>query len=250
MRIALFADVHGNIVALESVIADGRRQGVDRWLCLGDMAFKGPAPGECLGLVRSLGPGAAILGNTEEWLPDGPGSTEGADAPERAAVRTWWEWTIQRIAPAEVAWLRTLPPSLSLAAGPERLFATHATARGFEDRLPPDAPAAAIQAAFPLTGHSLVACAHMHTPYFRRVSGATVFNVGSVGRPVDGDPRSSYVILETPDGAGEPHANAAAPSIQFRRLAYDVDAAARLARGRGFPRAADFEAALRRGVTF
>ncbi len=55
MRIAVISDVHGNIVALEAVLKDIARRGADVTVSLGDLAFKGPAPSECVGLVRGLG---------------------------------------------------------------------------------------------------------------------------------------------------------------------------------------------------
>src|SRR5262245_16313658 len=67
MRVALISDLHANVVALEAVLADARRLGVDRIVCLGDVATLGPRPGEMLARLRDLGC-PCIMGNHDEFL--------------------------------------------------------------------------------------------------------------------------------------------------------------------------------------
>ncbi len=55
MRIAILSDIHGNLVALEAVLADLATQGAEQMVCLGDLAFSGPQPHECVALIRALG---------------------------------------------------------------------------------------------------------------------------------------------------------------------------------------------------
>jgi len=241
MRTGVFADVHGNLPAIEAVLADGRRQGVDRWLCLGDTAFRGPAPEECIRLVRSLGDNVALMGNTEEWLPVGPPDGEAPDAERQAAIDRWWRWTIERLDADDLAWVEDLPMVREIECGKERLLCVHATARGIEDRLLPTAPDDEFAFALHTGDHTIVACAHIHIPYLRRVRGTTVLNTGSVGRPIDGDPRASYLILDL----GSEDA-----AVQLRRITYDIDRTAQLAVERSFPWATEYVAALRQGANF
>lgn len=242
MRVGIFADVHGNLPALQAVIADGLNWRVDRWMCLGDLAFRGPAPAECIALVSKMDNVMALMGNTEEWLPSGPPADEGDTPARRAAIRRWWEWTI-RLLPAEaVEWVEHLPRRLLLEHGKVRLLGVHATARGLEDRLTPWAADDQFAAAVETATHTAIACAHIHTPYLRRVGGALVFNTGSTGRPIDGDPRASYVLADVePDGIA---------SLIFRRVTYDIDATARLCIERDFPWTDEYINALRIGANF
>jgi predicted phosphodiesterase len=242
MRVGAFADVHGNLPALKSVLADGLRQGVDRWLCLGDLAFRGPAPAECIDTVRSLRNCAAVMGNTEEWLPTGPPPGEGSTPEFRAALRRWWEWTIALLQPPAVEWVERLPRRVLVEEDGVRVLGVHATARGLEDRLLPWSPDELFAAAVETANHSAVVCAHIHLPYLRKIGNTPVLNCGSVGRPLDGDPRSSYVCLDLGPGGVE--------AIQFRRVAYDLNATAALCSSRGFPWADEYLAALRVGANF
>lgn len=241
MRIGLFADTHGNISALRAVMTDGHEQGVEQWLCLGDIAFRGPAPAECLRAVMDLDGAVAVMGNTEEWLPVGPPAGEGGDEQRRAAIRLWWEWTIDRLAEEEVHWVRSLPKQQVVPIRGRTLLGLHATAQDLEHVLPPWATPEQVRAALPVGAHAAIACAHVHLPYLRRVDGTTVINPGSAGRPVDDDPRAAYAVLEI-----EP----AHMAVEFRRIDYDIDEIARFAHQRGFPWAREYEDALRTGRNF
>ncbi len=219
-------------------------------------------------MVRSLGPAClSVMGNTEEWLPVGPPAGEGADAERRAAIRKWWEWTIKRLDAEDISWVESLPLTRVIELGHGsgsggcgggagagarvKLLGVHATPHGFEyEVMRPDASEERLADAFGGTGdYTHVACAHIHLPYLRMMlgSGTAVFNCGSTGRPIDRDPRAAYAILELDDVAGGLGASTA---VQFRRVAYDIDATARLAEERDFPWGDEYVSALRRGINF
>ena len=67
MRIGLIADIHGNLIALETVLAELAREPLDQMVCLGDVAALGPQPGEALARLRALGC-PVVMGNTDAWL--------------------------------------------------------------------------------------------------------------------------------------------------------------------------------------
>jgi predicted phosphodiesterase len=241
MRIGIFADVHGNLPALKAVLADGGRRKVDKWLSLGDIAFRGPAPGDCLALARTVAEETAVAGNTEYILPSGP-HLEPGDTPGRlAAMRIWWQWTVDRIAPGDLKWASTLPVGRTIEHEGVSLLYCHASARHVEERVDPRMPEADMAAALMATSHSLVACAHIHQPYLRRCGKCTAFNVGSAGRPTDGDPRASYAIVEIDQGN---------TAVELRRIVYDIEETARLSRESGFPGTNEYIAALRIGGNF
>ncbi|MDB4896706.1 MAG: hypothetical protein JWN15_2968 [Firmicutes bacterium] len=98
MRIAVFSDVHGNLPALTSVLRDIGQRGVAAVVCLGDLAYKGPLPGECVQLLRSLGI-PCVYGNTDVALLS---VTAGARAlPASRAVRAaevpYLKWHVDRL---------------------------------------------------------------------------------------------------------------------------------------------------------
>ena len=78
MRIALISDIHGNRIALEAVLADIRREGIDSIVCLGDVAAHGPEPKETVDLLRTLDC-PVVMGNADAGVfdtPEGPPGDE------------------------------------------------------------------------------------------------------------------------------------------------------------------------------
>jgi predicted phosphodiesterase len=102
IRVALISDLHGNEVALRSVISDIARVGVDRTVCLGDVATLGPRPGAVLGLVRDHGY-PCILGNHDEFLLDSALVEAYTDIP---IVVGAIEWTRSQVSVPDLAFVR------------------------------------------------------------------------------------------------------------------------------------------------
>jgi putative phosphoesterase len=222
-RLAIVSDVHGNLVALEAVIADIEAHKPDLIVQGGDLAVIGPRPAEVIDRIRDLGwPG--VLGNTDEILFDPSGQAE----QERRAPKLhgWLEilfetltpWARERLGEKRLGWIGHLPR----AWRQDQILLVHA---GVDDlwRAPmPDAPNDELLRAYGDGDASLVIYGHIHRPYVRKLEGLTVANSGSVGLPYDGDPRPSYLLID--DGVPEVH-----------RVEYNLDRAARDAAQAGFP---------------
>jgi predicted phosphodiesterase len=190
-------DVHGNLAALDAVLAEARAEHFDRLLFGGDLVLFGPEPAACVDRLRGLGDQlAAIKGNTDRYV------IERQDDVDRWA---------DALGDERLAWLDALPAQLAI---PEQdAMLVHATPRGDEEMLMPETPTS--EAAAMLAGvdqHTLL-CGHVHIQYRRAVAGHDVINPGSVGMPLDGDPRAAWAIVS--DG-----------QVELRRTAYDVEAVA------------------------
>ena len=218
MRAAVLADVHGNREALEAVLADAARQGVDVHYCLGDVIGYGADPEACLDLVARTCT-IVVRGNHEEaWLH--PQQRVFMNAAALASMR----WTEARV--DETA--RRLAGSWPLvyAGGDARLVhASPARPRDFPYLHAPEAVAAAFDA-FP---ESLCLVGHTHVPGVARAGSSGTFgvqpdpvcdltpgsryliNVGSVGQPRDGDSRACWAFVTD-----------APPRVEIRRVAYDL----------------------------
>jgi len=237
MRVAIVSDVHGNLTALDAVVADIQRHAPDVVLHGGDLALMGAQPAEVVDRVRELGwPG--VVGNTDEvlWRPQEQQRQE-AIAPKLGSLLSL---IFEQYAPAtrellgeeRVAWLRELPAQQRL----EDLVLVHA-APGDLWRAPlPDADDEELSAVYEPLDAVTVVYGHIHRPYTRELSRLTVANSGSVGMPWDGDPRASYLLVED----GRP---------QLQRVEYDVEREAGLLLGGGYPDAQRL-AAMRRGGVF
>jgi predicted phosphodiesterase len=212
--LAIVSDLHGNLPALEAVLADVGT--ADALVCCGDLVGYYPDAAEVVDRVRGLG-ALAVRGNHELMVT-------GARAvpPERAAY--YAVETARRALDVEQrAWLAALPPSRTLAAGDVVVDVRHASPWDEDTYLYPDSDLGAVA---PPEGGWLV-LGHTHYPMLRRVGAGVVANPGSVGQPRDWDPRAAWARLDTATGRWEQ-----------RRVAYDHRAyQARLARMGVDPRA-------------
>jgi predicted phosphodiesterase len=208
--LALLYDVHGNLPALDAVLADAAGQGADAYLVGGDVALFGPWPEATVARLRELAPATWIRGNGERWTaaPDGlPEPAHGAALAARAALGD-----------ALVDELAALPPSAPVGDGTRAWHGSPVSdVRSFT-------PAAGEDEAQLLDGvtEARLVFGHTHLP-FRRISatgGIELVNPGSVGMPLDGDHRAAYALLH---GDG---------TIEHRRVAYDHAAVADALRDR------------------
>jgi len=207
MRVAVLSDIHGNLVALEAVLADLAAQGgIDAIAVAGDLCVDGPRPREVLERVRGLGC-PVVQGNTDRDLA----ASALRDDPLLA-------WTREQIGDAGIAYLGALPFSHRIVApdGRSVLLIVHANPKNQDQHLPPLAPEHSIA---PLLADlppevTTIAFGHLHLPYVRDVGRLRLIDIASVGLPKDGDRRAGYGLLTwTGDGW----------SCEQRRVEYPVE---------------------------
>lgn len=237
MRIAVLSDVHGNLAALEAVLLDASRRGVEGVVHLGDLVGYGPHPGECVERVRAEGiPG--VVGNYDLAVchPDaGEGLAQFLKASISEVGRATYLWTRARVDEGARAFLRELPAQLRVEEGRLGLLFTHGSPERPNEYLAPDTPEERLRQLFDGTGADVLVVGHTHLPQARPVGDRLLLNPGSVGKPKDGDPRASYLVLDTDDGLRAEHV----------RVEFDVESVARASIESGLPpEQAD---ALRRG---
>lgn len=227
MKIALLSDIHGNYTALKAVLNDIEQMRPDRIVVLGDIVFKGPQPELCLEAVRNLKV-PVIRGNIDELVGTGKIQPGFAKSPEHeAALLEEMAWTRSRLSEEQLRYLAELPflheEQLTAVL---KLRCVHANPQNILDNILPDAPLDQFERMFEGTDAQLVAYAHIHQPYVRTVKGRTLLNTGSVGLPFDGDPRSSYAII---DAEGDSR------SVTLRRVSYNIEETVRAYEGSGHP---------------
>jgi diadenosine tetraphosphatase ApaH/serine/threonine PP2A family protein phosphatase len=207
--LGLLYDVHGNLPALEAVLADAEAVGVDRWLLGGDYALFGAWPAETVARLRGLDAGW-IRGNGERW------TASPEDAPE--AVHGAIERNRELLGEALVAELAALPES---SRDGDTLYchgSPVSDVRSFRPQPADDEP----ELLAGLTGGvRRLVFGHTHLAFRRETAGGVeLVNPGSVGMPFDGDPRAAYAVVES-DG-----------SVMHRRVTYDHRASAAAVRER------------------
>lgn len=202
MKLAIVSDVHGNLVAFDEVIAAVQSESPDLVVHGGDLALNGPRPAEVVDRVRELGwPG--IVGNTDEVLW---GGMSRVPEPVRPQFRAMTHATAELLGSQRVEWLSQLPWEWRH----EDLLLVHASPGDLWDAPMPDANEEELQKIYGGQDASTVVYCHIHAPFVRRLDGLTVANSGSVGWPMDGDWRPSYLIIE--DG-----------QVSVRRVEYDLE---------------------------
>ncbi|UTR14680.1 metallophosphatase family protein [Salipaludibacillus sp. LMS25] len=229
MKLALISDIHGNAEALKSVINDLSTVGATNVAVLGDLAFRGPQPKECLNLVREL-QGKVIKGNADEWIVRG---IKKGEVPAQALnmMQTEQAWAKEHLTEDDLDYLSKLPETLEIPlSNQEQLYACHATPNSLFDILSNEADNESFSIFTEANNRATYyAYGHIHLPFLRAFSKKKIINTGSVGLPFDGDVRASYIVLDST------HHDI---NIQFRRVSYDVEKACHALDETNYPEAA------------
>jgi putative phosphoesterase len=226
MKLAVFSDVHANLQAMQAVWDDLDAQRPDAVYCLGDLVGYGANPNEVVEFVRQRRV-PSVLGNYDEAV--------GYDLPKCGCVykdpaddargQASLFWGRKRTSPENKRFLQGLPPHIRLEDRSQTLLLVHGSPRKINEYLYEDRPLASFEHLAKLAGTDVLLFGHTHLPYHKTVGGTLFVNSGSVGKPKDGDARAAYVLLEL----------GRHPKVTLRRVAYDVEAAARAIRETDLP---------------
>jgi predicted phosphodiesterase len=177
MRIALISDIHGNLFALEAVLAELAGEKLDDLICLGDVAALGPEPGGVLARLRALRC-PVVMGNTDAWLVTPP--TAVADDIDRVLI----PWSVAQLSAADLADIRSFPSTLERPLDAKRtLLCFHGSPRSYNDVIVPTTPDDVLDEMLEGAQASILAGGHTHLQMLRHHGDAHIINVGSVGLP-------------------------------------------------------------------
>ena len=216
MKIALVADIHGNIVALERVLAILDEERPDQVVCLGDVAAKGPAPREVVErlMTRSW---LFIMGNTDEWMIR-PIAETPTNERERKLIESAL-WGYEQLSDEQRAFIAAFRPNAAIETPAGPLLCYHGSPESNVTGILPESPQIDVDALLNAWPAAIYAGAHTHVRMLRPHYGAVAINPGSVGMATGVRPggehlltRAEFVMLElTEAGAG----------IGFREVALD-----------------------------
>ena len=227
-RYALFSDVHANLPAMAAVLEDIRtRDELTGSYHLGDLVGYAPWPDEVVAMIREAGI-SGVAGNYDSTVATQYKhcGCKYEDPRQEALSHESFEWTLANTSGASKRFLGSLPfridirpfgghvagPAIRLVHGNQALNTVYVT----EDRS--DEFLSSMARNMGSRAGDVVCFGHTHKPWHRVVEGIHFVNTGSVGRPKDGDPRAGYVLLDV---------SATGIAVEFVRIAYDVEAAAR-----------------------
>jgi predicted phosphodiesterase len=229
MRVAALYDIHGNLPALEAVLAEPDVAGADRVVVGGD-ALEGPMPAETLALLAALGDRVAwVRGNTERELIE----RLGADPEEGELWDRRATWAAGRLTAADRAFFTSWPLAVGLTVdGLGPVCFCHATPRSDSEIFTALSPPERVLPLLAAAAEDTIVCGHTHVQFDRAIGGKRAVNAGSVGMPYQSAAAAYWCLL--------------GPDVELRRTEYDVEAAAARIRATGLPDADGFAADLLR----
>ncbi|WP_224370766.1 metallophosphoesterase family protein [Hyalangium versicolor] len=224
MRVAILADIHGNLPACEAVLEDIDRMAPDYIVAAGDLALRGAHPRETVELLADRCD-ALLMGNTDCYLA---GNYLGGAYRERDHWKTeLLRWTRDQLGENHLKMLGSMPFSIRYTPRKgQDLFVCHANPKNLEESLDPTLDELSVRKFFMHLDAAACAFGHLHFPYRRRVGRMIIADVASAGIPRDGDLRPAYGIFTyTPKGW----------RVQIRRVRYPVRKATQALTARKVP---------------
>ena len=244
-RIAFFSDVHGNIHALRAMLADMERQGLKEMACLGDLVGYGAFPNEVVAEIRERSI-PCIRGNYDDGVGFGKDECGCAyrEAEAKALGERSFEWTKAHTTAENRSFLASLPTELGWEVEGWKVLLVHGSPRKINEYLYPDRSEASFRRIARAFKADVILFGHTHGPYKKLVEETYFINVGTGGKPTDGDTRVGYAVVAFEPRGGERQVKDAI-EVEFRRVEYDVEAAAAAIESCGLP--AEFPVELRQG---
>ena len=189
MKVLVVSDIHSNLAALDSVLDE-----VGSWdaaICAGDIVGYGPYPEECIDRLYFKG-FRCVMGNHDDAVATIETEWFNEDAQEAIRINR------RQLSAASLMWLGKLPTELMLELNGLKISVYHGSPMlPLTSYIYPETAKMQAENFLSLTGSDVIILGHTHIPYSIEKGSRFILNPGSVGQPRDGDPRASYLLLET-----------------------------------------------------
>jgi putative phosphoesterase len=218
-KLAIIADIHGNLTALETALSDAKKQSIRNFICLGDVSNFGPQPRETLERIQELNC-PVVMGNADAEMLE-PRNLEILDGEQHTFAEIE-NWCSARLSEANKNFISTFKPTVELELATLNIFAYHGSPKSFNDPIIGTTSDDELKTYFESHDANLYMGGHTHEQFIRRNFTKRVMNPGSVGLPFVRKLGSNagvnlglaeYAILEVIQGEA---------NVTFRRVKYDV----------------------------
>lgn len=195
MRFAVIGDIHGNIYALERVLADIESREVDFILSTGDLVGYMPFPNEVIERIRQKGI-LVVKGNHDSIIGEGKRPlNEEMDAMsdeeiQKSASKAFTNWVITK---KNRSYLKNLPNSLTIQARGLKILLVHGSPRAIDEYLYQDIEK--LREVSEAVDEEVIICGHTHIAYHEKVQHKHFINAGSAGKSKQGTPQAVYSIV-------------------------------------------------------
>ncbi len=232
-KIAIIADVHANLHALNAVMDDAIGRGAEIFLNAGDFLGYGAFPDEVVQKLSSENV-LSIIGNYDLKVLRKEKKKKGGKIKKQKQIS--FDFAGENLTETSIRFLRSLDREMRISIGDKSLLMVHGSPESVEEPLTPSTSEERLNELASVAAADIVIIGHSHRQFKREVDGVTFINPGSVGRPDDGDRRANYAILDS-----------SSFYVDFIKLDYDVEGAADSIRANGLPE--NFAQMLLRGVS-
>ncbi|MFX0074530.1 MAG: metallophosphoesterase family protein [Candidatus Hermodarchaeota archaeon] len=235
MNVAVLSDIHGNIHALKAVLSDMKSLNISEVLFLGDLVINGPSPSEVFQEMELLKPSCWIKGNTDDWfaeINDGWSPT----TKQEEKLYELFIYARNRLDTDSIDFLIELPETCTFKAAGISILAVHGSPRSYSEGIGTNINENELNTIISNIDESVLVSGHTHIPFIGKVENKTVFNVGSIGMPIDGDNRASYGIIRVENKS---------TNCIIRRVAYPVAETLAIAQNQNFPDFKSYEKKLK-----
>lgn len=194
-KVLVLGDIHANFPALQAIWSYVREYRFDRIVNTGDFTVYSTFPNETIQWFRKRKNSISILGNTDRRILR---ILKGKNLkrPKKEEKRIMYYWTAETLLPENVQYLKSLPMQTELTIGDNRIGVFHGTCDDEDETLFASASESRFRELAKGSPFRVHIMGHSHTPYYKIIDGIHFINPGSVGRMFDGNPRTSFVILE------------------------------------------------------
>lgn len=211
MKILLLADIHGNLPALQAVLASTAAAACAEAWCLGDIVGYGPFPNECARLVAQKA-SRVIFGNHDIKAVSAKKVAQLAAQHKEAYKVFIFTWTHRALLPETVAYIKSLPGQRHFTLAGRSIVLLHGSPEGVDDGLSVYTPDGRLASLAAKAKADIILVGHTHEAFSRNAGASVFINPGSVGRPFDGDARASFAVLDI---------DAQGVRVKQHRAAYD-----------------------------
>ena len=231
MKIAIISDIHGNIEALTSVIADIEKEGCSKIFFLGDLVMAGPNPISTLNTIHEFMSNKnfhIIQGNTDKMLSVFSFDTYNEIMKVAPVMASAYLADSQLLSEEDKLFLANLPIQEEIIIGNVKILLVHGSPRKNNENIYPDLSIKEVEEMIKDTDANVIFCGHTHVPCgYQTNTEQTVVNVGSVGRPFAEDPKATYAIMEIDETINK-------FTIKHQFVEYNVQKASNALKERGF----------------